>query len=101
MKNQKIIGITICMLLILTAISATGITYKYEPANYEFDPNNILDMDLESPPAPGYCPEPFDEIFLPNIAMNGSIASFASQSQKVDSFDVVHALGYMCATVTA
>ena len=70
MKNQKIIGILVCMLLTVTSFSVTGFAMQKDPFNAEITADLIIDRQMESPPVPGYCPYPNPDLFVPEIKID-------------------------------
>ncbi len=70
MKNQKIIGITICMLLTVTSFSVTGFAMQKDPFNTKITTDLIIDRQMESPPVPGYCPYPNPDLFVPEVKID-------------------------------
>ena len=61
------------MLLAVTSFTATGFVIKNEPFETTNIDDLIIDRQINSPPLPGYCPNPIPDLFIPDIKMDFDI----------------------------
>ena len=65
--KRKLLGIYVCILLVSTSFSATGFIIPSKSllssSNIDTNPN----YQTITPKAPGYCPYPNPDLFIPQI----------------------------------